>query len=98
MAPGESRPESIIGGVERGLYLTDMLGLAENLTTGDFSHGATGLWIERGEIEEPVGEINIAGRLPDMLASIDAIGNDASFVEAASAPTFRMARLMVSGR
>ena len=98
MAPGESTPEAIIGGVERGLYLTDMLGFGENLTTGDFSRGAAGLWIEQGELAYPVGEINIAGRLPEMLASIDAVGNDALFVEAASAPTFRMARLMVSGR
>ena len=98
MAPGESTPEAIIGGVERALYLTDMLGFGENLTTGDFSRGAAGFWIERGELAYPVGEINIAGRLPEMLASIDAVGNDMTFVETAAAPTFRIARMMVSGR
>ncbi len=98
MAPGESRPEAIIGGVECGLYLTDMLGFGENLTTGDFSRGAAGFWIERGELTYPVGEINISGRLPEMLAGIDAVGNDLTFVETAAAPTFRISRMMVSGR
>jgi PmbA protein len=98
MSPGESSPEAIIGGVECGLYLTDMLGFGENLTTGDFSRGAAGFWIERGELAYPVGEINIAGRLPEMLAGIDAVGNDVTFVETAAAPTFRIARMMVSGR
>ena len=98
MAPGECAPEAIIGGVKRGLYLTDTLGFGENLTTGDFSRGAAGLWIEDGELSYPVGEINIAGRLQDMLTSIDAVGNDATFVESASAPTFRMTSMVVSGQ
>jgi hypothetical protein len=44
------------------------------------------------------GEINIAGRLPETLASIDAVGNDVTFRDAAAAPTFRMARMVISGR
>ncbi|MBA2518523.1 MAG: TldD/PmbA family protein [Chloroflexia bacterium] len=98
MAPGVSSPEAIIAGVEDGLYLTDMLGSGENLATGDFSRGAAGLWIEHGELAYPVGEINISGRLQEMLLNIDAVGNDARFVDTASAPTFRIARMMVSGR
>jgi PmbA protein len=97
MAAGETPPATIIGGVERGLYLTDMLGFGENLATGDFSRGASGLWIENGELTYPVNEINIAGRLQEMLAAIDAVGNDARFVDNVSAPTFRIARMMVSG-
>jgi PmbA protein len=84
--------------VKRGLYLTDMLGFGENLTTGDFSRGAAGFWIEDGELAFPVGEINIAGRLPEMLSNIDAVGNDLSVVETAGAPTFRIAQMMISGR
>jgi PmbA protein len=98
MSPGGSSPEAIIGGVKRGLYLTDTLGFGENLTTGDFSRGAAGIWIEDGELTFPVCEVNIAGRLQDMLASIDAVGNDATFVESASAPTFRMASMVISGQ
>jgi PmbA protein len=98
MAPGESSPEAIIGSVTRGLYLTETLGFGENLTTGDFSRGAAGLWIEDGELTHSVCEVNIAGRLPEMLAGIDAVGNDATFVESASAPTFRIASMVVSGQ
>jgi PmbA protein len=98
MAPGESPPETIIAGVKRGLYLTDTLGFGENLTTGDFSRGGAGLWIEDGELTHSVCEVNIAGRLQEMLASIDAVGNDAAFVESASAPTFRMSHMVVSGQ
>ena len=97
MAPGERTPEAIVAGVDRGLYLTDTLGFGENLTTGDFSRGSAGFWIEGGELAYPVGEVNISGRLPEMLAGIDAVGDDAAFVEAASAPTFRVARMVVSG-
>jgi PmbA protein len=98
MEPGETPAETIISGVKRGLYLTDTLGFGENLTTGDFSRGAAGLWIEDGELTHSVCEVNIAGRLQEMLASIDAVGNDATFVENASAPTFRIASMVVSGQ
>src|SRR3954471_19539804 len=98
MAPGASSPEAIIGGVKQGLYVTDTLGFGENLTTGDFSRGAAGLWIEDGELTHSVCEVNIAGRLQEMLAGIDAVGNDAAFVESASAPTFRIANMVVSGQ
>jgi PmbA protein len=98
MLPGETSPEAIVADVERGLYLTDTLGYGENLTTGDFSRGAAGFWIERGELAWPVGEINVAGRLPEMLAAIDAVGNDATFLDNTCVPTFRIARMVVSGR
>lgn len=97
MAAGESDPAAIIAGVERGLYLTDLLGFGENLTTGDFSRGAGGIWIEDGLLAYPVAEINISGRLQDMLAGVDAVGADATTLGTLTAPTFRMARMMVSG-
>jgi len=97
MTPGQTTPEAILAGIDQGLYLTDMLGFGENLTTGDFSRGAAGRWIERGELAYPVGEINISGRLQAMLAAIDAVADDAPVVGAAAAPAFRVARMMVSG-
>lgn len=97
MAAGTSAPEDIIAGVSQGLYLTELLGFAENLTTGDFSRGAGGIWIDGGELAYPVSEINIAGRLQDMLAGIDAVGNDVGVRGNIAAPTFRMARMTVSG-
>ena len=97
LAAGETPPEAIIAGVDRGLYLTALLGFGENLTTGDFSRGAAGVWIEGGELAYPVAEINIAGRLQDILTDIDAVGTDALTLDAVSAPTVRVARMTISG-
>ena len=97
MQPGGRLPEQIIGEVQDGLYLTTLMGFGINLTTGDFSRGAAGLWIRNGELAEPVTEINVSGNLLDMLASIDAIGSDLQWFGAAAAPTLRMSKLMISG-
>ena len=97
MAPGTTAPEEIIAGVERGLYLTEMLGAGENLTTGDFSRGAAGMWIEGGELAYPVTEINIAGTFQAMLAEVDAVGNDVAVLGNVAAPTVRVARMMIGG-
>ena len=59
---GSRAAEEIIRGVERGLYVTRMLGQGVNLVTGDYSRGAAGLWIENGELQFPVHEITIAGK------------------------------------
>jgi PmbA protein len=97
LLPGPFSPEEVIAGVERGLYVTDLLGAAENLATGDFSRGAAGLWIEDGALAYPVDEINIAGHLTEMLAGIDAVGTDAQFLNTVSAPTIRIARMTIGG-
>jgi PmbA protein len=97
MAAGQSTPQDIIAGVDQGLYLTELLGFGENLTTGDFSRGAAGIWIDGGQLAYPVSEINIAGRLQDMLAGIDAVGNDVAILGKVAAPTFRISSMTVSG-
>jgi PmbA protein len=60
----------------RGLLVTELLGQGINMVTGDYSRGAAGYWVEGGEIQYPVEEITIAGRLPEMFKRIAAIGND----------------------
>ncbi|MBX5493448.1 MAG: TldD/PmbA family protein [Chloroflexi bacterium] len=97
LAAGPHTPREIIASVDNGLYLTDTMGFGWNITTGDFSQGAAGLWIERGELAYPVSEINVSGNLNAMLRDIDMVGNDLEFRSATAAPTFRMAKLMVSG-
>ena len=59
-----------------GLIVTELMGHGVNLVTGDYSRGASGFWVEQGEIQYPVEEITIAGNLRDMLMNIVAIGND----------------------
>ena len=59
-----------------GLFVTELIGHGVNTVTGDYSRGASGFWIENGEIQYPVEEITIAGNLRDMFSTICAIGND----------------------
>jgi len=96
-AAGETDPAAIIASVDDGLFLTGLMGFGINATTGDFSRGATGLWIEHGQLAYPVVEINVSGNLKDMLRDIDAIGNDPQWFAGSCAPTIRMTKLMVSG-
>ena len=97
MSPGSSTPESLYADIESGLLLTDLMGFGVNMTTGDFSRGAQGFWIENGRIAYPVTEINLSGNLKDMLAGIDAIANDLLWRGSSAAPSFRMSKLTVSG-
>jgi len=66
----------LIGGVQRGLLVTELMGQGVNLITGDYSRGAAGFWIENGQIAYPVDEVTIAGNLRQLLQSIEAIGRD----------------------
>jgi PmbA protein len=94
---GTMTPEEIIGDVENGLYVTETMGFGVNLVTGDYSQGASGMWIENGEIAYPVEEITIAGNLKDMYKNIVAIGNDLVFRGASAAPTLRIEGMTIAG-
>ena len=67
LEPGTLAQEQIIGEVQAGLYVTSLMGFGINLVTGDYSRGATGLWIENGELTHAVEEVTIAGNLGEML-------------------------------
>ena len=94
---GDTPAQSIVRGVKNGLYVTAMLGRGANTVTGDYSRGANGIWIRDGELAEPVQEITVAGNMLDMLAGIDAVGDDLDFRGSLGAPTVRFAELTVSG-
>ena len=97
LEPGTQPPGEILHSLERGLYVTRLLGQGVNLVTGDYSRGAAGLWIENGEFAFPVQEITIAGNLKNMLRSITAIGSDLVFRSATAAPTLRIDGMTVAG-
>jgi PmbA protein len=97
LQPGTLTPEQIIGDVQSGLYVTEVMGFGVNLVTGDYSQGAVGLWIENGELAYPVEEITIAGNLKDMYKNISAIGNDLVFRSASAAPTLRIEGMTIAG-
>ncbi len=98
IVPGPYSPEEIIRSVDRGLYVTEMIGFGVNLVTGDYSRGAVGLWIENGELTYPVEEITIAGNLTDMLQQIEMIGNDLKWRGSIVAPTLKIARMTIAGQ
>ena len=60
----------------KGVLVTELMGQGVNTTTGDYSRGALGFWVENGEIQYPVSGITIAGNLKDMLLGIEQIGTD----------------------
>jgi len=97
LQPGARTPEQLIGDVKEGLYVTEFLGMGANLVTGDYSRGASGLWISGGELGYPVEEITVAGNLKDMFLNISEIANDLEFRGAVASPTFRIDGLTVGG-
>ncbi len=97
MEAGSQTPEEILRDVERGLYVTRLMGQGVNLVTGDYSRGAAGLWIENGELAYAVHEITIAGNLKEMLQNISAIGSDLRFRGATAAPTLRVDGMTIAG-
>lgn len=94
---GTQTPEEIIGAVPRGLYVTSLIGFGVNLVTGDYSRGASGLWIENGELTHAVEEVTIAGNLADMLRNITGLGNDLRFRGAVASPTLRIDGMTLAG-
>src|SRR5208282_575135 len=94
---GAKSMQEIIGEIKEGLFVTEFLGFGVNLVTGDFSRGASGLWIENGELTFPVEEITVAGNLKDMLFNVEEIGKDLQFRAAIASPTLRIDGMTVAG-
>ena len=94
---GTRTPQQIIGDIKDGLYVTEFLGMGVNLVTGDYSRGASGLWIVNGELTYPVEEITVAGNLKDIFMNISEIGNDLEFRGSVASPTIRIEGLTVGG-
>jgi PmbA protein len=95
--PGKRAPKELIGDVKEGLYVTEFLGHGANLVTGDYSRGASGMWISGGELAYPVEEITVAGNLKEMFQHITEIANDLEFRGSVASPTLRIDGLTVGG-
>jgi PmbA protein len=91
-------PPSELERLDRGLYVTDLMGFGFNSVTGDYSQGANGFWIEKGERTFPVSEITISANFDDLWKGIDAVGTDIDTRSSVQSPTFRVARMTVAGR
>ena len=95
---GVQTPEQVMAGIGEGFLVTELMGFGVNIVTGDYSRGASGLWIRNGEPAFAVSEVTIAGNLKDMLQSVDAIGCDLEFRGSVAAPTIRIGEMTVGGR
>ncbi len=95
---GDTSPDDIIKSVKNGLYLDRVGGQGLNSTTGDFSMGANGRWIEDGEFTHAVQEITVAGNILKVLSNVKAVGNDLSFkLGTTASPTLLIGEMTIGG-
>ncbi len=95
--PATARAE-LIAGIDQGLLITELMGQGVNGVTGDYSRGASGFWIENGEIAYPVAEFTLAGNLKDMLLNIVALGDDIDERSSIRAPSLLLDSMTVAGQ
>ncbi|MFL0692214.1 MAG: TldD/PmbA family protein [Agrobacterium tumefaciens] len=96
LEPGDLAPEELIRSVGTGLYVTDMIGSGVDMITGEYSRGASGFWIENGELTYPVSEITIASNLKDMFMRIT-VANDIDRKFGVAAPTLAIEGMTLAG-
>jgi PmbA protein len=87
----------ILKSVKEGFYVTGMIGFGVDLVTGQFSRGATGLWIRDGEPAFPVHEVTVASTMQEMLRTLEMVGDDLIFNGSVSSPTLKFSAMTISG-
>jgi PmbA protein len=97
LQPGTDSPDAMIAAIPHGFYVLSLMGFGANLVTGDYSRGASGLWIENGELAYAVEEVTVSGNLREMLRNITAVGNDLIFRGSVTSPTLRVDGMTVAG-
>jgi len=94
--PGTRSPEQMIASIDRGLLVTEFIGASINSNTGDYSRGASGHWIENGEIAYPVTEATVVGNLMEMFMAIEP-ANDLPDHRSMAAPSLLIPGCTVAG-
>jgi PmbA protein len=79
VAPNAGTFAEILAGLDKAFVVGELLGQGVNTVTGDYSRGAAGFWVERGEIVHAVNEVTVAGHLSEILNGIEAIGSDVDY-------------------
>jgi PmbA protein len=96
LTPGDASRDELLAQMGTGLLVTSMIGSTINPTTGDYSRGASGFWVENGEITYPVNECTIAGNLLDMLLRITP-ANDAKAHHSRQVPSLLVEGMTLAG-
>lgn len=96
---GTTPAEKLVKEVTDGLYVTEVMGMhTANPISGDFSVGVAGLLINNGEFTKPVRGMAMGGNIIELLANIDAVGDDLKFFGGRGAPTLRVSGMTISGQ
>ncbi|MFZ5834135.1 MAG: TldD/PmbA family protein [Pseudomonadota bacterium] len=96
MRPGKTPALDLIKSLSSGLFITELIGMGVNPVTGDYSRGASGLWIENGQFAYPVSEITVAGNLLDMFMHLTP-GDDLQIRYGMDAPTILIEGMTIAG-
>ncbi|MBE0712762.1 MAG: TldD/PmbA family protein [Candidatus Aminicenantes bacterium] len=99
LKPGDAAPEAIFAGIDRGFYLTVVLGLfaAIDAASGDFSIPSAGFMIEKGKKTYPVRGVTVGGNLFELLKAVDKVGNDLTWFQSVGSPTFSVKSVKIGG-
>jgi len=97
LEPGTIAPEDLIRHIGTGFYVTELIGQGVDMITGEYSRGATGFWIENGELAYPVSEVTIASNLKDMFMRATP-ANDIDRKFGVAAPTIAIEGMTLAGR
>lgn len=96
LAPGDASLEDMIKDIDQGFFITDLIGMGVNGVTGDYSRGASGFWIENGELAYPVSEVTVASNLNDMFKALTP-ADDLVFRYGVDAPSVRIDGMTIAG-
>jgi len=96
LEPGDLAPDDMIKSIGTGFYVTEVFGQGVSLVTGEYSRGASGFWIENGELAYPVSEVTIASNLRDMFMSMQP-ANDIDRTYSTAAPTLLIEGMTLAG-
>jgi len=96
LAPGTQSPDDLIGDIKQGFFVTELIGMGVSTITGDYSRGASGFWIENGELSYPVSEITVASTLSEIFKSMTP-ANDLEFRYGVDAPSVRIDAMTIAG-
>jgi PmbA protein len=96
MENGKTKLEDMISDIKQGLYITEMMGSSVSMTTGDYSRGASGFWIENGKLAWPATEATVAGNLKDIFINMIP-ASDLDLRQSIAAPSLFVSALTVAG-
>lgn len=97
ISSGDLDREGLLKTMQRGLLVTELMGQGVNMVTGDYSRGATGFWIENGEIQFPVEEITIAGNMKEMFLGLQEVGCDIETRSSVQTGSWLIDNMMIAG-